>query len=515
MLRRALRGMFVVALFAGLAASAGAAAPSETAAGAAPAPTGRIVVGRTADVNTLDPHKATTFHAIQTLELIYGMLVQLNPKLELVPGLARSWRFTDNLRTLTFTLRTGVRFHDGSAFDSQDVAASLRRILDPATGAVTRANLGTVTAVETPNARTVVLRLSSPNTPILAALADTNAAILSSADIASGSFTRTPNGTGPFRFASWTPNQVLRLAANRRYWARTINIANLEFRVIPDELSVLSALRSRNVQLGVVSDPLVARQARGGGLTVHRTPSLSYHVLQLNARRGPLTKYFVRLAISCALDRKQVLDSAALGEGSVVGPITSPAYKSDPNDRPCPKPNLTKARQLLTQAGHPNGVTLKTIVGTGSYATAVNEAQSAKAQLQRVGITLDLEIMDFPAYVRRWLAGDFDAAIALNGGRVDPDTMYGRYFTSTGNLNQVAGYAKPKLDELFAAGRATVVVWKRRQIYKQISQILEDNAVWVWMFSSYDYRITTQNVRGFVAMPNGSLQYLRQARLVS
>ncbi len=83
----------------------------------------------------------------------------------------------------------------------------------------------------------------------------------------------------------------------------------------------------------------------------------------------------------------------------------------------------------------------------------------------------------------RWIAADFDAAVALNGGRPDPDGMYGRYFTSTGNLNKVAGYSSPELDALFAEGRQTADPEKRKDIYAQVSENLEDNAAWIWLFT--------------------------------
>lgn len=506
------RRLPLVASVAALAAFA-AIVGSSVAGVAGTSASGRLVVGRTADIDQFDPHKATAFQSIQTLDLIYGTLVQLTPSLDIVPGLATSWKFSNGAQTLTLGLRGGVRFHDGTAFDAADVKASISRILDPATAGVARSNLSPITSIETPNARTVVLHMNVPDVPILAALADLNTAMLSSGDIASGSFVRRPDGTGPFRFSRWTPNQSLDLTANPRYWGKPVKLAAVSFRIIPDETSIVSALRSNNVQLGLISDPLVARQVKSGGLKVLRTPSLSYHVLQLNARRAPLTNQRVRLAIQCALSRKEVLDSAALGEGRVIGPITSPAYRSDPSGRPCPKPNLAKARTFLKAAGMSGGVTIHTIVETGEYATAVNEAQSAQAQLKKVGINLELEVLDAPTYVKRWLAADFDAAIALNGGRVDPDTMYNRYFTSTGSLNKVAGFSSPKLDTLFAQGRATDNVKQRKAVYKQLARVLENNAAWVWMFSSYDYRVITKRVQGFRPMPNGSLQYLRETSL--
>jgi peptide/nickel transport system substrate-binding protein len=475
---------------------------------------GTLAIGRTADIDTLDPHKATAFQTVQTLGLIYGTLVQLNSQLDIVPGLATKWKFSSDSQTLTFTLRPKVKFHDGTPFTSADVAASLNRIINPATGAVARSNVADIQSISTPGPLSVVLHLAAPNVPILAALADLNTAILSSKDISSGAFTTHPNGTGPFKFASWTPKQSFKLVRNSTYWGSKVPLAGVELRVIPDEGSVVSALRANQIQMGLISNPVIARQVKGNGLKVLRQPALSYHTLMLQDRHPPLDKQFVRLAIQCAIDRKQVLDTAALGEGRVTGPITSPAYRSDPAARPCPTPNLTKAKQFMKVAGFANGgITLHTIVETGEYATATAEAQSVQAQLAKIGVSLDLQVLDAGTYVKRWLAADFDAAIALNGGRVDPDTMYNRYFTSTGNLNKVAGYASPKLDQLFAQGRATSDVVKRKAVYKQISKTLESQGAWVWLFTAFDYYAITPKVHNFVPMANESLQYLRQTFL--
>jgi peptide/nickel transport system substrate-binding protein len=473
---------------------------------------GTLVIGYTDDPNTLDPWKATQFQAVHMLEQMYGTLTQLDANLAVVPGLAEKWQYADDNKTLTLTLRQGVKFHDGKAFSSADVKYSLDKIRDKATAAVAAATLASVQSVQAPDPSTAVLRLASPDAGLLAGLATVNLAMLSKEDT-EGAVAQKPNGTGPFKFTSRTASQSVSLAANADYWDGKPKLSGLEFRIIPDESSVVAALQSGNVQFAVLNDPLVAKTAQGGGITVAKTADLSYHVLQLNARNAPLDKLDVRLAIQCAIDRQQVLDTAALGEGTVVGPITSPAYKSDPNSRPCPNRDVTRARSLLAQAGYAGGVTVKTIVSTGQYATSVNEAQNLQAQLKEAGITLQLETLESGAYVDRWIAGTFDAAVALNGGRPDPDGMYGRYFSSTGNLNKVAGYASPELDQLIAQGKATTDVAQRKQIYRQVSNLLETNAVWIWLFSSYTYTATTAGVRDFTPMANGSLQFLRKTSL--
>jgi peptide/nickel transport system substrate-binding protein len=476
--------------------------------------TGGLVIGATSAPDTLFPWKATQFQAFHVLELLYGTLTELDADLEVVPGLAESWEVAEDGMAVTFTLRQGVTFADGSAFDSADVKASLDQIMDETTGAVAASSLATVTAVEAPDPSTVVLRLSGPDAGILAALASVNLAMLSSDDLSTGdpaqALADTPNGTGAFTFAERTPNQSITLTANESFWGGPPTLSSVEFRVIPDETSIVSALQSGNVQFAVFNDPLVAQSAEASGIEVAETPQLSYHVLQLHARKPPLDDVNVRLAIQCAISRQQVLETAALGEGEVTGPITSPAYRSDPAARPCPERDIAKAKDYLAKAGYPNGLTISTIVSQGEYATSVNEATNIQAQLAEAGITMNLEVLESGAFVDRWVAADFQSAVALNGGRPDPDGMYRRYFTSTGNLNEVAGYSSPTLDELFARGKATADPAERKAIYRQVSAELENNAAWVWLFTSFTYTATTPEVSGFTPMANGSLKYLRE-----
>jgi peptide/nickel transport system substrate-binding protein len=486
----------------GCSAPASDPKPAEGAAG------GDLVIGVTSDPDTLFPWKATQFQAVNVLQNLYGTLTEFDEELNVVPGLAESWDVSEDGLTVTFHLREGVTFADGSTFGSEDVKYSLDAIAAEATAAVARSSLASVTGVEATDETTVTVTLSAPDAALPANLAVINMAMLSSDDTEEGLNT-TPNGTGPFILDDRKASQSITLAKNEDYWGDTALLDTVEFRVIPDESSIVSAMQSGNVQLAVFDDPLVAQTAEGANVEVATTPQLSYHALQLNATRGDLTDVNVRLAIQCAIDRQEVLDTAALGEGEVTGPITSPAYKSDPDARPCPERDLDKAADYLKKAGKEDGVTIKTIVSQGEYATSVNEAQNLKAQLADAKITLELEVLESGAFVDRWIAADFDAAVALNGGRPDPDGMYGRYFTSTGNLNKVAGYSSPELDALFAEGRQTADADERKDIYAQVSENLEDNAAWIWLFTSYTYTATASTVDGFVPMVNGSLQYLR------
>ena len=467
-----------------------------------------LVVGITLDIDKLDPQGATSFSTVRALGLVYGSLVEVGPKLQIRPGLATSWGFNATGTQLRLHLRKGVKFQDGPPFDAQDVKASLERILDPASKAAARANIATIKSI-TASGLDVTLNLTIPNVPILAALDGVNMAMLSKKDIAAGNIGKTVNGTGPFKYVSWDAGQSVKLIKNPTYWGGAPKLDSVTFRVIPTEASILSALNAGTVQFAVITSPLVAKQV-GSNLTMYKTPGLAYMALQINARQAPFNNLNVRLALQCAISRAEVIKTAASGDGSVIGPITSPAYKSDPKARPCPEADIAKAKAYLTAGGYPNGLTIKTMVAPTQQATIAGIGQSLKSQLAKAGITMELDVVDDSTYVSRWLAADFGTAIANNGGKIDPDTMYTRYFTSTGNLNKVAGYSSATLDSLFIQGKSSGSVTQRTAIYKAISAELENNAAWVWLFAPLEYRVTAKNVTGFIPLATGSLLELRK-----
>ena len=146
---------------------------------------------------------------------------------------------------------------------------------------------------------------------------------------------------------------------------------------------------------------------------LNRVPAINYHVLQLRAVEPPLDKLEVRQAISCAIDRQEVLDVAALGEGQVTGPLTMPSFALPTSDLFCYTRDLDKAKELMAQAGMSDGFTLKVIAANDEPPTALAEAQTIQAQLADINITVEIESLELGVYVDRWLAGDFEAAVAL------------------------------------------------------------------------------------------------------
>lgn len=458
------------------------------------------------DATGLDPHTQTAFASIRLLELVYEPLVRLDASLQIVPAVAESWAFSDDGLALTFRINPNARFQDGTPVTSADVKASFERLTAEATGAAARANFLSVTGIDTPDAATAVFTLAQPDVPILAAMASINAAVLPAAAIAAGTIGTKAMGSGPFILDSWEPNARGVLSANKAWAGGVPGVDGIEISVLPDEAAILAALRAGQIDFALMNDPLIATLVpREDALVLTRTPSINYHVLQLNPSRAPMTELAVRQAISCAIDRQEVLDTASLGEGRVTGPLTIPAFATDPASLFCYQRDIDKAKKLMADAGLSGGFTASVIAATGEPPTAAAEAQVIQSQLAEIGIKLDIKMMELNVYVDTWLKGDFDMAVALNGGRADPFTMYNRYWTRAGNLQKVANYIDDTLDSLMLKGRAETDLEARKAIFGDFERHIAEMSPWVWLYTSYGYTAQRKAVQGFVPSPTGSL----------
>ncbi|MBK8082407.1 MAG: ABC transporter substrate-binding protein [Devosia sp.] len=466
------------------------------------------------DATGLDPHKQTAFSSLRLLELVYEPLVRLNSDLQVVPAIADSWEFSADGLTLTFKLNPNAKFSDGAQVTSADVKASFERLLDEATAAAARSNFLSIASIDTPDATTAVFTLSQPDAPILVAMATINAAIAPAAEIAAGTIGTKALGSGPFQLDSWTPNSQEVLSANPNWAGGKTGVDGITISVLPDETAILASLRAGQTDFALINDPLVATLVPNeANLQLNRVTGLAYNVLQLNPARKPMDELKVRQAISCAVNRQEVLDTALVGEGQVTGPLTMPAFRSDPAGLFCYQQDVARAKALMQEAGYADGFTATVIAANGEPPVASSEAQVLQSQLAAIGVKLEIKMMELNVYVDAWLAGDFDMAVAQNGGRPDPYPMYNRYFTKTGNLLKVSNYVDDTLDGLMQQGRSETDPDKRKAIFQQFEQHLTEMAPWVWLSTGYSYTAQLKTVQGFQPNPTGSLFALSQVTI--
>ena len=489
-------------LLAGLAV----ATALSTTALALPAQAAALRMAWSQDATGLDPHKQTAFSSLRLLELIYEPLVRLDADLNVVPAVADSWEFSADGLTLTFKLNPNAKFSDGAQVTSADVKASFERLLNEETAAAARSNFLSIASIETPDDTTAVFKLSQPDAPILVAMATINAAIVPASIITGGTVETTAVGSGPFKLDSWSPNEKEVLSPNPNWAGGKVGVDGITISVLPDETAILASLRAGQTDFALINDPLVATLIPNEpNLQLNPVSGLAYNVLQLNPARKPMDDLKVRQAISCAVNRQEIVDTALVGEGKVTGPLTMPAYASDPSTLFCYTQDVEKAKQLMAESSSPEGFTAKVIAATGEPPVASSEAQVLQSQLAAIGVTLEIELMELNVYVDRWLAGDFDMAVALNGGRPDPYPMYNRYFTKDGNLQKVSNFVDDEIDSLLQQGRVETDVAKRKEIFQKFEARLAELSPWVWLSTSNTYTAQLKTVSGFVPSPTGTL----------
>ncbi|HEX2981608.1 MAG TPA: ABC transporter substrate-binding protein, partial [Anaerolineaceae bacterium] len=488
------------------------AAPTEAPAG--PKAGGTLVFARASEAQGLDPHLQTAFSSFVVLEFIFESLFAYGDNMELEPRLAESYEWSDDGLTLTVKLRPNVKFHNGDDMTAEDVKFSYERILNEETGAAARSYFTSITEINVIDPLTVEFKLDKADATILSAMV--NADILDKKLIEGGADPATEVvGTGPFMLEEWQPDKVLMLAKNPNYWMPGLPLLDkIEMRVIPDEAAILAAMRAGEVDFAQFNDPTIALTAEqsGGDVQLLRQPALAYHVLQLNPARDIFKDERVRNAISCALDRQQVIDSAALGEGKVTPPITNPFFAAPLDELNCYKPDLEKAKQLLADAGV-SDLSFTIMAASDEPPTAVAEAQSIQAQLAEIGVTVEIEVLELGVYVQRWLDADFDATVALNGGGAEPALEMGRYWEHGGTFTDVSNWQTDEIDALLKEARVETDQNKRKELYLEVQKQLAAASPWVWMYVGYDYRAVQPWVKDFVFPPNGANIHLREAWL--
>jgi peptide/nickel transport system substrate-binding protein len=333
-----------------------------------------------------------------------------------------------------------------------------------------------------------------------------NAAIVPAKEITAGTIGTKAIGTGPFQLTEWDPNSKDVLTANPNWAGGKTGVDGITISVLPSESAILDSMRANQTDFALLNDPTVATLVPSEPtMQLIREPGLAYNALQLNPARKPMDNLMVRQAISCAVNRQEVIDTALVGEGKVTGPLTMPAFASDPSTLFCYKQDVDKAKDLMKQAGMESGFDATVIAATGEPPYAANEAQVLQSQLAAINVRLTIKTMDIKPYVDAWLAGDFDMAVALNGGRPDPYPMYNRYFTKDGNLVKVSNFTDDQLDSLMQQGRVETDPAKRKAIFQQFEQRLAELSPWIWLSTGYNYTAQLKTVQGFVPTPTGSL----------
>jgi len=469
-------------------------------------------------VTNLDPQKVPAFTSHRVFELVYSRLTSLTADLTIQPDLAESWTVSGDGKTYTFKLRA-AKWHNGDNLTAADVKFTFDRILT-VDGSVAKSLFADIDNVATPDDRTVVFTLKQPNVTILPYMASANASIVSQkvaqANNNDLSKKEAAIGSGAFKLAEWVPDNYMLLQANKDYYISGLPYLDaVRINVVPDQAGIVAALRTKAADMALIEDARTAQSLRQEeGVTLDAKPSPNYNLLFINTKRAPFSNVKIRQAISYAIDRQQIIDAVALGEGEIAGPI-APALATfvlPTSEYSSYKRDVARARQLLQEANvGPIEFTMLTQTSEPAYARDV--AQVVQQQLAEVGIKMNIELLEFNQWVDRWLKADFDMSPGLNGGNADPDYYIFRYFTTDGNLNFVTSYQNTAVSDAIKQARTTTDSARRKTLYDQVQRTLVDEAPFIWLWVGRDYVASQNTTKGFVHIPTGNVTFLRQTWL--
>jgi peptide/nickel transport system substrate-binding protein len=473
---------------------------------------GVLVVALQDDGKTLDPHKAADAASMHLIENLYSSLLRYGVAYgEIEPDLAERWNLGDDGRTLTLHLRPDAVFHSGRPVTAADVRFSIERIRD---SQVRAAHFAAVATIETPDDRTVVLRLDEPFAPLLSYLAHPMNAIVDRevVEANAGRIDRVAAGCGPFTLVEWRREQHLVMRRHDRYHhAGLPRLERVVFLPMPDPTTRTTAIRTGEIDLLLDTtgrDALVLRDA--AGLRTESVPGTFWEYVGLNTARPPLDDVRVRQAIAWAIDREAINRVVKLGAATILdGGLIPPGHWAHANLSIYPRRDVERARQLLADAGHAPG-SLRLVCRVGSaFPYQVAAGQMVKQQLREIGIEVQLLAQESGVFFEALGGGDFDLTVVGWVGFVDPDEWTYELFHSAGKWNQQK-YANARVDELLESGRRTLDRDERRRIYAEAQRIITEEAPMVFLYANHQSAALRDGVVGYTVHPTASTIFLRE-----
>ena len=416
---------------------------------------------------------------------LFDSLVGRDRDNRIVPELAESWRLLNDT-TWQLKLRRGVVFHNGEPFNAEAVRFTLERVLDPNQKSPNRANVGEVARIDVLDEYTVNLTTARPYAPLLNRLIDFPIVPPKyTAEKGNQGLALRPVGTGPYKLVALVKDEHLTVEAFDRHWRGAPPIPRVVFRPVPEPFTRAAALRNGEVDLITTVPPSLASELeRVPGVKVHRVPSTWQIYLGLNALKKPLSDVRVRQALNYASDVDTIVRAVLDGNGRRQdGPFTSimlgydgsvKGYRYDP----------PKARQLLSEAGYPDGLEITLESPTGRYQGDKEIAEALGGQWQKAGFKPKVQVAEWGAYFKRYLGKQFQDAymLGLGGPMQDGDELYNLVSSKGRGLY----YRNDKIDSLFDLGRSTMDPAARRKIYADLARTMVEDATWVFLVQQVD-----------------------------
>jgi peptide/nickel transport system substrate-binding protein len=498
MKQRFVRSLFALLLLVGLSGLATAQ--------------GHLIIAQGTDPVKLDPHDVSDSPSATVLSHVFETLFDLTPEGEIVPHLAESYEVSDDGTVWTLHLRQDVTFHDGTPFNAEAVKVNLDRFLNPEVPVVFRFLLTRIQSVEVTGEYSVQITLSTPFAPFLAHLTHNTVSMISPAALEQYTLeelSETAVGTGPFTVESWQRGERITLARFDDYWGELPGVERVSFLTVPEGTTRMALVESGEAHVATrVPPPDVPRLNAHPEITVENVSSVRTIYIYFNHTMEPFTDRRVRQAINHAVDKELIAEFVF---GGAVRPSDAPLPPGVFGYTPVGfyEYNPERARELLAEAGYPNGFNTTLYCPSGRYLQDIQTCEAIQPQLAEVGINAEIETMEWTSYLEFTGRGVNENTVPmgmLGWGTVTGDADYGLFalfHTSehVPNGSNRSFYSNALVDDLLNQARSTADNAVREQLYADIMQILWDDAAWLYLHSETQLVAVRDNVEGLVIHP--------------
>jgi peptide/nickel transport system substrate-binding protein len=471
---------------------------------------GIFVIARSTGAEIMDPGYAWNEGDMDIVTHLYDGLVRFkNDQLEVEPALATEWDVSEDGKTWTFKLRQGVKFHDGSNFTADDVVFSFMRVLDenhPQYDVIQGgwSYLGylmgdVINDVRKIDDYTVEFDLNEKFAPFLTYMGYYSQFIVSQEAFEKwgADFVKHPTGTGPFKYEKWNKGEFVQLVANENYWGEKAKIDKLVFKVVPESSTRLLELQTGQVDAIKGIDPAQIEKIKSNeDLKMLSIAGANIAFVGINTTKEPFNNVKVRQAMNYAIDMDKLVDSIYEGNGTRATNLLPPTVFSFDDTVGPYEYNPEKAKQLLSEAGYPDGFEMEfhTFLKARPYISKpVDVAEVMKADLENVGIKVKIITNEFSTLTDVIRSMKYD--VAMSGWY---DVPYPSNFLKVMALEASStGYAPDDLIELANKALSTYDRDEQVKLYQELQQKLHEAAPMIPIAHNNYTAAVRSNVEGF------------------